>query len=387
MQLPDPNASRAVLIGTSSYSQLEQLPAVGANLRDLSQALADPLLWGLPEAHREVVGDPQDPTQLLDPVYRAGREATDTLLVYYAGHGLRDTESSDLYLALTGSRAHTGYTAVAYEHLRAVVRGSEARRKIVVLDCCFSGRAARTLSEADSVAGHTAVDGAYVLTASPRDRAALAPDGETHTAFTGELLDILRLGIPDGPALIDLDTLFQELERRLRAKNRPLPRRSQEDAVGRLPLVRNRAVAAEPGPAGPVLPHEVRSAMVASGLRLARRLRAAGRSRDALPILRLAMREGAGHGGGTFAVQLELSELLADTGQVKEAVEVLEQAFAQTHTSAGPEAVLVCRRLADLLQESGNHIQACEVLKHALDLMEFGPAAGRVAARPDGAAG
>ena len=85
---------------------------------------------------------------------------------------------------------------------------------------------------------------------------------------------------------------------------------------------------------------------------------------------RKAPRDG---GANNFAVQLELGELLADTGQTREAVEALEQAFLETRKSFGPEAVLVCSRLADLLQESGNHIQACEVLKHALDLMETGP--------------
>jgi tetratricopeptide (TPR) repeat protein len=373
-RLPDPTASRAVLIGTAAYSQLEQLPAVSANLRDLAQAFADPMLWGLPDQHCVVIGDPRDSAALLDPVHRVGQEATDTFVVYYAGHGLRDADTADLYLSLTDSRANTGYTAVAYEHLRAAVRQSGARRKLVVLDCCFSGRAARTLASADGLADHAAVDGAYVLTASPRDRVALAPDGEMHTAFTGELLDILRFGIADGPELIDLETIYQALDSRLLAKNRPRPQRSQENNSGRLALVRNRAVAMEPVPAGPVLQQEVRAAMVASGLNLARLLRARGRSRDALPVLRLALQEGSSDGGAsTFAVQLELAELLADTGQSREAVEVLEQAFVQTHKSFGPEAVLVCRRLADLLQESGNHIQACEVLKHALDLMEFGP--------------
>jgi hypothetical protein len=118
--------------------------------------------------------------------------------------------------------------------------------------------------------------------------------------------------------------------------------------------------------------------MVAAGLSLARLLRQHGRGRDALPILRLAVQEGALDSSAiTFAVQLEFAELLAETDQVKEAVEVLEQAFVRTHATGGPEAVLVCRRLADLLQESGNHIQACEVLKHALDLAQFGPSADR----------
>ncbi|MFD0428532.1 tetratricopeptide repeat protein [Streptomyces zhihengii] len=67
--------------------------------------------------------------------------------------------------------------------------------------------------------------------------------------------------------------------------------------------------------------------------------------------------------------------MLAETGQIAEAITVLESAFTQVHKAYGPEAVLVCRRLADLLQESGNHIQACEVLKHALDLCD-GAASG-----------
>ncbi|GGS73259.1 MULTISPECIES: caspase family protein [Streptomyces] len=376
--LPDPTCSRAVLVGTASYRHLPQLPAVEANVVDLAAELCDPAVWGLPVRNCTVVTDPLSPQTVLDPVYRAGEEATDTLLVYFAGHGMRDADSADLYLALGDSREHLGYTAVAYQHLRTALRSARARRKIVVLDCCFSGRAARALTGGDVLAAQAAVDGAYVLTASPADRIALAPEGERNTAFTAELLRILREGVPEGPELIDLDTLYRVLEERLRAKNRPLPQRSQENGVGRLPLARNKARAGRRTPSGPVLAAEVRAAVVATGLALARLLRATGNARDAQPVLRLALQEQQQSGqaqGDLVAVQLELSELLAETGQVREAIEILELAFHQVHKGYGPEAVLVCRRLAELLQESGNHLQACEVLKHALDIMEdTGPA-------------
>ncbi|MET7438422.1 caspase family protein [Streptomyces sp. NPDC005568] len=337
--LPDPARSRAVLIGTASYRHLPQLPAVEANVVDLAAELCDATVWGLPVQHCTVVTDPQSPLAMLDPVHQAGDEATDTLIVYYAGHGMRDSESADLYLALGDSRDHLGYTAVAYQHLRSALRASRARRKVVVLDCCFSGRAARTLVGGDVLAAQAAVDGAFVLTASPRDRLALAPDGERYTAFTGELLTVLRGGVQDGPELIDLDTLYRVLEERLRAKNRPLPQRSQENGVGRLPFARNKARAGRRTPAGPVLAADVRAAMVATGLAVARALRAAGNSRDALPVLRLALQEQTTHGqGDLLAVQLELSELLAESGQVAEAVEVLELAFQQVHKLYGPEA-------------------------------------------------
>ncbi|MEV6583721.1 caspase family protein [Streptomyces sp. NPDC051582] len=372
--LPDPGASRAVLVGTAGYRHLAALPAVEANVKDLAAELCDATVWGLPAQHCTTVLDPQHPAELLDPVNRAGEEAADTLLVYFAGHGMRDAETADLYLALQGSREHVGYTAVAYQHLRSALRDSRARRKVVVLDCCFSGRAARTLAgEEEALAAQAAVEGAYVLTASPRDRVALAPDGERYTAFTGELLRILRDGIHDGPELIDLDTLCRTMEARLRSKNRPLPQSAQERGMGRLRLVRNRARAVLGAPAGPVLPGDVRSAMVVAGIGLARSLRAAGRSGDALPVLRLALQERMPDGeGDLLAVQVELSDILQETGQTREAIEVLEEAFQQAHRFYGPEAVQVCRRLAALLQESGNHVEACAVLEHALDLLEDG---------------
>lgn len=369
-ELPDPSASAAVLVGTSAYQHLVQLPAVTNNTADLAGALMDATIWGLPTPRCRITLDPATPADLLEPVYELGRQASDTLVVYYCGHGLRDSESADLYLALTGSRDGAGYTATEYRHLRTALRASPARRKIVILDCCFSGRAARTLSAGD-FAAQTSVDGAYVLTASPRDHVALAPEGERYTAFTGELLHLLRNGVRQAPETLDLETLFRELEARLLSKNRPRPQRSQENDVGRLPLVRNRARASHTAAAGPVIDIEVQTAMMATGLQLARLLRSVGRNRDALPILRMILQARVPDAEGvSFAVHLELAELLAETGQEREAMETLEVAFQQTHKQFGPEALTVCRRLAELLQAAGNHRQACDVLRHALDSLD-----------------
>ncbi|ANP53916.1 tetratricopeptide (TPR) repeat protein [Streptomyces griseochromogenes] len=372
-ELPDPSASAAVLIGTSSYANLAHLPAVAANLADLGTALQDATVWGLPYAHTFTVTEPDNATALLDPVYTAGERATDTLFVYYCGHGLRDSESADLYLALTGSREGAGYTAVEYRHLRTAILASSARRKIVILDCCFSGRAARTLAGANALAAQAGIQGAYVLTASPKDHVALAPEGERHTAFTGELLHVLDQGVPEAPETLDLETLYRAVDARLGRKNRPRPQRSQENDVGRLPLVRNRARASRTAPAGPVIDAEVEAAMISSGLRLARLLRSVGRSRDALPVLRMILQSRtADADGDTVTVHLELAELLTESGQDRQAIEVLESAFQLTHKRFGPEALTVCRRLAELLQSAGNHSQACEVLRHALDTLERG---------------
>jgi hypothetical protein len=64
----------------------------------------------------------------------------------------------------------------------------------VVLDCCFSGKAAGVLG---------ALEG-YVLTSAAREELALAPSGARHTAFTGELIGLLTRGDLDGPPLLTL---------------------------------------------------------------------------------------------------------------------------------------------------------------------------------------
>jgi hypothetical protein len=55
--LPDPNTSRAMLIGTSRYTDpgLTSLPAVAENLTALARLLRDPGISGLPKTHCTVI--------------------------------------------------------------------------------------------------------------------------------------------------------------------------------------------------------------------------------------------------------------------------------------------------------------------------------------------
>lgn len=366
--LPDPATSRAVLIGGSEYRHLIPLPPVAQNLKSLSTALQDPTICGIPESNCTIVANPRFPAEFLEPVAAAAASARDTLLVYFSGHGLRDPDDPDLYMALHDSQDGRGWSAVAYHHLRSLVRASPAPRRIVILDCCFSGRAARAMGNGgQNLAMQAMVDGAYILAASPGDRPALAPEGEIYTTFTGELLDLLRGGIPNGPELLDLETVYSTLKDRLRAKSKPEPRRACENQSGLLPIARNRACAPPQGVGGPVLDQQITSAITTTGLRLARRLRAIGRTRDALPVLRLVLGQpGVTEGGDDIPVRLELADSLTELDHSREAIEVLETAFAAVHNQVGPEVVAVCQRLAALLREVGSHAEACDVLEHAL---------------------
>src|SRR5262249_32451575 len=87
------------------------------------------------------------------------------------------------------------------------------------------------------------VRGSYVMTAAAKDRASLALEGERLTAFTGELVNVLRAGIPDGPDMLGLNALFEHVRAELVARRRPEPKNQDQNGVGNLPFVPNRALA------------------------------------------------------------------------------------------------------------------------------------------------
>ncbi|HEY0531237.1 MAG TPA: hypothetical protein VGD29_06530 [Actinoplanes sp.] len=208
-----------MLIGTANYRHLEPLPAVVRNLEGLAGLLRDPSGWRLPAEHLTVLLDPPSADDLLEAVHLAARAATDTLLVYYAGHAIAD---DDLLLTLPGSDTERLFRSVRFSDVRREVAGA-GHRTAVILDCAYQGPA----PDVD-------VPGGWLLSAGPGNDLAPAPH---HSALTGELLTVLAHGIPDGPATIDTDTLFLRVRHQLRAKQRAEPK---QRAQGRLiTLARN----------------------------------------------------------------------------------------------------------------------------------------------------
>ncbi|MER8157303.1 ABC transporter substrate-binding protein [Streptomyces sp. NPDC094472] len=257
--LPNPSATRAVLIGTSRYAHLEPIPAVSNNLSALAAALCAPGSWGLAPEHCTVIEDPATAVEVLEAVRTAAEEATDTLLVYFAGHGLVEPRRGELFLGLAGSIQHRSYTGLPYGTLRDVVLDGRAGRQVMLLDCCFSGRVLGFMGAADAeaVIDQVEIEGTYLLASVPDTSFALAPPGEHHTAFTGELLRLLREGVPGGPELLDLDTVYAQVYGALRAKGRPLPQKRDRNTAGGLALARNAAWAPPGfGPPPPPYDHE-----------------------------------------------------------------------------------------------------------------------------------
>ncbi|SEH02686.1 WD40-like Beta Propeller Repeat [Nonomuraea solani] len=249
MQVADPERSRVILIGSSRYTdaELPDLPAVSATVRDLREFFTDPRagVGVVPDRHCVTLLNAPSLEKAGDQIFAASRAAESLLLVYYVGHGVISGRKHDLYLSLPGTRPGAPeFSALEYGKLRDAVLHSPARVKIIVLDCCFSGR---VLSQSmapvrRSLLAELDIEGTYVLTSAGQSENALIVAGEKHTAFSGRLLRLLWEGVEDGGEFLTVEDLYRALRSRMRAAGLSTPERRLTQDAQLMGLTLNRAV-------------------------------------------------------------------------------------------------------------------------------------------------
>lgn len=253
----DPDHSWAILIGVSQFPEdpehLPPLPAVSNNLDGLFSALVAPDIIGLRPEHVVRILDQRGSviaTKLVDEADKA----EDTLIVYYAGHGL--VGGTTLYLvAADTTERRVEFNGIDFAKFREAIMRSPARRKVLILDCCYSGRAAELMGPNRSLmqAQIEDVAGTYVLASSAGNLPSVAPLSAKYTAFTGELLELLNRGIDNQQSTITLRELYQHLRLAIRKRTGlPEPQQAHSALVGELIFARNRQArraveAREPG--------------------------------------------------------------------------------------------------------------------------------------------
>jgi WD40 repeat protein len=243
----DYSRSRAVLIGTSKYTDLTAIPAAANSLRRMHRLLTGPLCeW--PRNRVEVITDRRQPGDLPDRLIDLYSQARDVALFYYVGHGQLD-EEDELCLALVDSRRQAerrAATSLAFSQVRRALKASPANTKIVILDCCYSGQATRSsMGGSVGVIDRTVGTGAFTMAACGRFNAALFEDdpaaAHPQTFFTKYLADVVEQGIPDRPAYLDLRTIFGRAAEELARDGKPAPERSIRQEADRFPFARNAA--------------------------------------------------------------------------------------------------------------------------------------------------
>ncbi|MGW0855734.1 caspase family protein [Streptomyces sp. NPDC002690] len=269
MPVADPGASRAVLVGIGTYvsPDFEQLPAAEEGAVRLGSLLRDPAVWGLADTSVTVLDSKSPESDVLKSVRDAAAEATDALVVYFAGHGLLD-RTGKLHLAFPMADAdYPQIGTIPYLTVREVVRyaGRHLRSWVIILDCCYSGAAGMgpigTPSRAELVTalGESAESsgavrrqnpdpgaaresaptteedeaeygdgsgydyGSCVLTSTSAVQRSFVVEGADYPEFTAELVDILHRGISGRGATLSLADAWQTIKERMRMRGSPEP--------------------------------------------------------------------------------------------------------------------------------------------------------------------
>jgi Caspase domain len=187
----DPSHSSALLIGGHTYPRLG-LPPVLAAAENVARLKAEFLahdLWGLPRARVTAEVD-LTKADLLDAVgtgYRSS-DRTGLFVLYFVGHA--HEQDGVLYLAAYDSTDVTNPqgSMVSIDQVFEAVRlqGRHAEKKLLILDCCYAGRAIRSVPAEPVRAGKKS--GWYVMAATSEEDTALGDPARDTTFFTGALL-------------------------------------------------------------------------------------------------------------------------------------------------------------------------------------------------------
>ncbi len=243
---------RVVLAGTGAHaagSALAPIAAVGPTLAELGRVFVE-ACGAAPRNVRTVI-DPADPLELGALLTEAAEEATDTFVFCYVGHGLVSADG-ELHLATVATddiSRGLAYKALPFSAIRDALNGCAARTIVIVLDCCFGGRARGALgTQAGDELAAAQARGSYLLAAAAHDEHALAPEGAKLTAFSGALAALLLDGDPRGPRMLTLGHVYRYLSRALPEQGLPRPRRYAGGLADDLVLAPNAAYEApEPG--------------------------------------------------------------------------------------------------------------------------------------------
>ena len=142
MWLPRPGRVHVLLIGTTDGRH--GLPQVAGDLAAMRGALTDPAS-GITDGSRvRTLCAPTGPSVLTAVRAARRRPRPDLLVLYFSGHGYLDPADQSLRLGMADSDCRPDRPdsfGLSYDLLAEELRRTRAGQTVVVLDCCYSGRA------------------------------------------------------------------------------------------------------------------------------------------------------------------------------------------------------------------------------------------------------
>lgn len=189
--------SRLLAIGINTYSD-PALPSLNYALRDAGQIIAALTATDLSHQPFELVEGPKDRAATPSAILAAAKKLTEGLergdhaVVFLAGHGLRDTDGSFYVATSQTDPARLDETALSFEKLQAVLKGTPASVTLL-LDACHSGAAggSSSASNDDLANGFSEAGSNVTVVAAAKGRQLSIGRRETGGLFTNALVNVI----------------------------------------------------------------------------------------------------------------------------------------------------------------------------------------------------
>lgn len=205
---------KALVIGINDYkdpdASLEGCVNDAVSIASILKKNGD----GSPNFDVKLITNPPNTTDiptirwLIEELFEA---PNDVALLYYAGHGL--LKSTGGYIVTSDFRQYN--EGISMQEILELATNSEARSKIIILDCCHSG------SFAASNLGNPNISNLCneltVITASRNIESAVESDDNGHGVFTSLLINALQGGAADIRGHITAGSIYAYIDSALGA--------------------------------------------------------------------------------------------------------------------------------------------------------------------------
>jgi hypothetical protein len=230
----------AIVIGASKFEKSPGLNRAGfyESASDFIAYLLDEKLFALPSRnllnlfdsklspgdHLETICD------FLEGYLRQAPGDTNDIVIFYVGHGGFVGLNAEYFLTIaTTKEGLEGSSSIRIGDFSSALRDHAKRaRKYLILDCCFAASAFsqfQSPSLSDIISAQTLEPlprtGTALLCSSGPRQVSLALPGQTHTMFSGALMQVLRNGESSGQAAFSLQQVGSRVEDILRQKYAP----------------------------------------------------------------------------------------------------------------------------------------------------------------------
>lgn len=218
-----PGKSYALVFGTNEYASLPALRTAVPDARALGDVLRNRYGFSV-----EVIENATrfETVSALNR-YRTAVTASDSLLVYYAGHGYYDADADKAYWLPADAHRDNSANWIIADEVTSSIRAVPARHVLVIADSCYSGGLSRdaapslTRQERDRYLSKMLGMRSRTLMASGgNEPVADGAPGARHSVFAGALLDGLNSMVP---SRFTGQELFQEFVQTVVGRSQQVP--------------------------------------------------------------------------------------------------------------------------------------------------------------------